>query len=68
MQIIQKIALCLTIIGGINWGLIGFLDFNLVATIFSNVMLQRIIYSLVGISSIINIALLFKDLDHEIEK
>ncbi len=68
MQIIQKIALCLTIIGGLNWGLIGFLDFNLVEAIFKSVMLQRIIYSVVGISSIINIALLFKDLDHEMEK
>lgn len=34
MSTLQKICLCITIIGGINWGLIGLLDFNLVAAIF----------------------------------
>ena len=34
MSLIQRIALILTIIGAINWGLIGFFQFDLVAFIF----------------------------------
>lgn len=34
MSTLQKICLCITIIGGINWGLVGLLDFNLVEAIF----------------------------------
>lgn len=44
------IALTITIIGAINWGLIGFFDFNLVASIFGSMSwLSRIIYAIVGI-------------------
>lgn len=61
MEILQKICLVLTIIGAINWGLIGLLDFNLVTTIFGvKTMLTNIIYILVGIAGLINICLLFK--------
>lgn len=60
METLQKIALVFTIIGAVNWGLIGLLDFNLVATLFGEAtMLTRIIYSLVGITGLINIGLLF---------
>ena len=63
MQILQKTALTLTIIGAIVWGLIGIFDFNLVATIFGDgTMLSRIIYTLVGIAGLINIYLLFTDI------
>lgn len=60
MRILQIIALTLTIIGAINWGLIGLFDFNLVATIFGgdNSVLTTIIYIIVGICGIINIKLL----------
>ena len=34
MNTLQKICLCITIIGAINWGLIGLLDFNLVEALF----------------------------------
>ncbi len=62
MQTLQKICLLLTIIGAINWGLIGIFDFNLVATIFGDAtILSRIIYSLVGIAGLVNIYLLFYD-------
>lgn len=63
MNVIQKIALVLTIIGAINWGLIGLFNFNLVETLFGSSMLSAIIYMLVGIAGIINIMLLFTDLD-----
>ena len=51
MNIIKKSALVLTLIGALNWGLIGIFDFNLVAAIFGDMTVAaRIIYSLVGIA------------------
>ena len=62
MSIMQRIALIITLIGALNWGLIGFFQFDLVAFIFGgqNALFSRIIYALVGISALINIGLLFK--------
>jgi hypothetical protein len=46
-------VLVLVIIGGINWGLIGFFAFDLVAAIFGEMSaVSRIIYGLVGLSAI----------------
>jgi len=46
-------AFVLLIIGGLNWGLVGFFDFDLVATIFGDMStLTRIIYVIVGLSAI----------------
>ncbi|WP_139892851.1 DUF378 domain-containing protein [Bacillus sp. D386] len=61
MSILQKIALVLTIIGAINWGLIGLFQFDLVATLFGgqDAILSRIVYALVGIAGLSNIGLLF---------
>ncbi len=62
MKVIDKIALVLIVIGAINWGLIGFFNFNLVEFIFGNMtILSRIIYALVGISGLWGIKLLFDD-------
>lgn len=64
MEMLQKVCLVLTIIGAINWGLIGLLDFNLVSFLFGEMtMLSRIVYSLVGIAGLINIGLLFVHLE-----
>jgi len=64
MNILQKISLVLTIIGAINWGLIGLFNFNLVDSLFGiDSFLSMLIYILVGIAGIINIMLLFTDLD-----
>ena len=47
------IAFVLVIVGALNWGLVGFFSFDLVAAIFGDMsMLSRIVYSLVGLSSI----------------
>ena len=60
MKVIDKIALPLIIIGAINWGLIGFFEFNLVETLFGDMtVLSRIIYGLVGISGLWGIKMLF---------
>lgn len=64
MQTLQKVCLVLTIIGALNWGLVGLFDFNLVSTLFgAENVITRIVYVLVGIAGIINIALLFDDID-----
>ncbi|ABX42725.1 DUF378 domain-containing protein [Lachnoclostridium phytofermentans] len=53
MKVIDYIALVLVIIGAINWGLIGFFQFDLVRFIFGNMtILARTIYALVGISGL----------------
>ncbi len=59
---LKRVALALTIIGGINWGLIGFFQFDLVAAMFGgqDSLLSRVIYSLVGISSLYCLTLLFE--------
>lgn len=50
---VKKIAFILVIIGGINWGLVGLFDYNLVAMIFGDMStLTRIIYDLVGLSAL----------------
>ena len=50
MKIIDRIALILTIIGGINWGLVGIFKFDLVAFLFGDMtLLSRIVYTLVGL-------------------
>ena len=60
METIHKICLVFTIVGALNWGLIGFFDFNLVEALFmENEVITRIVYSLVGICGLINIGLLF---------
>ena len=60
METLQKSALVITIIGAINWGLIGFFNFNLVETIFGGFnALSRIIYALVGIAGLWSIKLIF---------
>jgi uncharacterized protein len=69
LSTIQRIALILTIIGAINWGLIGFFGFNLVEAIFGdNSALSRIIYGLVGIAGLINLGLLFKPNEQQVRE
>ena len=49
-KIIDCIALTIVIIGAVNWGLIGFFSFDLVAFVFGNMSwISRIIYAIVGI-------------------
>ena len=53
MRIVNIAALVLVIIGGINWGLVGFLDYNLVDMIFeAGSMTARSIYGLVGLAAV----------------
>lgn len=64
MEIIFKICLVFVIIGAINWGLIGLFDFNLVDTIFeAGSILSKVIYTLVGVSGLVSIGILFHHID-----
>lgn len=65
MNTLQKICLTITIIGAINWGFIGLLDINLVEAIFGDTTISKIIYSLVGLTGLINIGILFTHLDED---
>jgi uncharacterized membrane protein YuzA (DUF378 family) len=47
------LAVVLVIVGGLNWGLVGILKFDLVATIFGDMSaLSRVVYALVGLAAV----------------
>ena len=63
----DKIALILTIIGGLNWGSIGIFRFDLVAWLFGGqtATVSRVVYTLVGLAAIWCISLLFRERAHD---
>lgn len=66
MNTLQKVCLVITIVGALNWGFIGLLDMNIVEAIFgAGSVIARIIYSLVGLTGLINIGILFTHLDED---
>ena len=76
MSVFMRIALTLVIIGALNWGLIGFFNFDLVASVFGgqDALLAKIVYAIVGLSGLATIGLLVKsneeivvDVEKEIE-
>ena len=67
METLQKISLVFTIIGAINWGLIGAFNINLVTTLFRESMLTNLIYIIVGICGLINIMILFMHIQKDPE-
>ena len=65
-MIMDRIALILTIVGALNWGSIGLFQFDLVAWISggADMVLARIIYTVVALAGIWCITLLFKPYAH----
>lgn len=63
METLQRVALTLTIIGALNWGLIGFFQFDVVAELAggSAELVARLIYAIIGVSGLINLGLLFRE-------
>lgn len=61
MKILQRIALALTIVGALNWGMVGLFETDLVATLFdgSTSLISRIIYTTIAAAGIINLGLFF---------
>ena len=63
IRAVNLVTLLLVIVGGLNWGLVGLLNFNLVAALFGDSsMLSRIVYVLVGLSAIWQFGPLLKGL------
>ena len=52
MKLFNTVVTILLIVGGLNWGLIGLFEFDLVQSIFGQDTLARIIYTVVGLSAI----------------
>jgi hypothetical protein len=53
MKTLDILAAVLLVVGGLNWGLVGFFGFDLVAALFGEAtVLSRIVYGLVGLSAI----------------
>jgi uncharacterized membrane protein YuzA (DUF378 family) len=53
LSIIDWIVLILVVVGGLNWGLVGIFNFDLVATLFGDMsVIARIVYVLVGLSAV----------------
>ncbi|KEI79860.1 DUF378 domain-containing protein [Clostridium botulinum] len=69
MKTLDIISLTLVIIGAINWGLIGFFRFDLVAALFGDMSaFTRVIYALVGIAGLYAISFYGRDRDEEPKK
>ncbi|SHI97022.1 hypothetical protein SAMN02745163_01136 [Clostridium cavendishii DSM 21758] len=69
MRALDITALILVIIGAVNWGLIGFFQFNLVEAMFGDytMLMSRIIYALVGLAGLYSISFLAKDRTKDME-
>ena len=52
MNGLSWLAFVLVVVGGLNWGLVGLFNYNLVATIFGSGTLTNLIYDLVGLSAL----------------
>jgi uncharacterized membrane protein YuzA (DUF378 family) len=52
LSVIDWIAITLVIIGGINWGLIGLIGFDLVTNLFGETQIARLVYVLVGLAAV----------------
>lgn len=53
LSVVDWVALVLVLVGGLNWGLVGFFEYDLVAELFGDMStFSKIIYDLVGISAI----------------
>ena len=56
MNALDWIAMVLLIVGGVNWGLVGLFNFDLVATLFGTLSaLSRVVYTLVGLAALYSI-------------
>ena len=66
MNTLQKACLVITIIGALNWGFIGLLDINIIESVFGvGSVIARVIFSIVGLTGLINVGILFTHLDED---
>lgn len=52
MKYVEYVAYALLIIGGLNWGLVGLFDYNVVSAIVTHPVALKVVYGLVGLSAI----------------
>ncbi len=57
---LKKTALVLVVIGGLNWGLVGLLDLNVVSKLLGDGVLTKVVYDLVGLSALYMLMDVFK--------
>lgn len=61
LKYVRTASYILVLIGALNWGLVGFFDFDLVAKLFGEMStLSRLVYSLVGLCAIISPLTIYK--------
>ena len=67
---LDKIALALVIIGGLNWGSIGLFRFDIVAWLFGGqtALISRLVYTLVGLAALWCVSLLFRTASDSVER
>lgn len=64
METTQKILLVITIIGALNWGLVGLFNIDLIASLFgTQAILSKILYVVVALCGIINIGILLSHIE-----
>ena len=68
-MIMDRIALILAIIGGLNWGRIGLFRFDIVAWLFGGqtATVSRVVYTLVGLAALWCVTLLFREREENSE-
>ena len=66
MKSLNLVALVLLIVGGLNWGLVGAFQFDLVATLFGgqDAFVSRVVYVLVGLSALWQLVMLPRPTSH----
>lgn len=69
MNLLDKIATLLLIIGGLNWGLVGWFNYNLVDSLFGvGSVVSRVVYAIVGIAALYCIYTMIKMLSSSANK
>jgi len=63
LMIMDRIALILVIVGGLNWGSVGIFGFDIIAALFGgqSAAISRVIYTLVGLGALWCVSLLFRE-------
>ncbi len=56
MKMLPQVAYVLLVVGGLNWGLVGLLNMNLVETVLGTGALTNLVYVLVGASAVYSLA------------
>lgn len=67
-MLMDRIALIISIIGCLNWGLIGIFKFDLISWIFGSqgALASRVIYTVVALAGLWCVSLLFRPIEHEV--